>query len=142
MPHSHCTEPSLCEFIGGGDPAGVTEEERKAESEAFTTVTTSVNANGLRQERRGNVTITRIVRRAFGFCSKGLFLRAAQEGRRLQSKGLFLRAAQEGRRLQSKGLFLRAAQEGRRLQSKGLFLKTAREGQPGRVAYLSEERWA
>ncbi|KAH8994762.1 hypothetical protein EDB83DRAFT_2325124 [Lactarius deliciosus] len=55
MPHSCCTEPSPCEFVGGGDPAGVTEEERKAESAAFATVTAGANANGLRRERRGEV---------------------------------------------------------------------------------------
>ncbi|KAH9031816.1 hypothetical protein EDB84DRAFT_1599837 [Lactarius hengduanensis] len=48
-----CTEPSPCEFVGGGDPAGVTEGQRKAKSEAFATATAGANANGRRRERGG-----------------------------------------------------------------------------------------
>ncbi|KAH9012041.1 hypothetical protein EDB84DRAFT_1444884 [Lactarius hengduanensis] len=47
-----CTEPSPCESEGGGDPAGVTDEDRgKAESGAFATATAGANANGRRRER-------------------------------------------------------------------------------------------
>ncbi|KAH9062518.1 hypothetical protein EDB83DRAFT_839188 [Lactarius deliciosus] len=50
-PHhaSRCTEPSPCEFVGGGDPAGVT--ERRAESGGFATARAGANTNGPGRDR-------------------------------------------------------------------------------------------
>ncbi|KAH9033733.1 hypothetical protein EDB83DRAFT_1831086 [Lactarius deliciosus] len=48
-----CTEPGPCEFVGRGDPVGITEGQRKAKSEAFATATAGANANGRRREWGG-----------------------------------------------------------------------------------------